>query len=52
MSASSIKDLSDQVGPIRPLRPDEIAAARRHAAAHAHDAEDLALLLDVMGVAM
>jgi hypothetical protein len=51
MTSDSLPSLSDRIGPLTPPTAAQINAARHHAAAHARDAADLALLLDVMGLA-
>lgn len=48
MSASSIRDMSDQLGIRQPNTPDETDAVRSLAAQHAHDDADRDLLLDAI----
>lgn len=50
MTSDQIRDMSDQVGPLRPLTAAEKDAARHHAADHARDAAELAMFLDEMGL--
>lgn len=44
------RDLSDQLGRIPMTTAADIAAARRTCAHYATDADDLALVLDVLGI--
>lgn len=41
---------SSDFGPIKPLSPAEIATARANVTAHAHDADDAALLCAALGL--
>lgn len=50
MNATSLGSLTEQVGQLTPNTPAERDAARTTITAHAHDADDLALLLAVVGL--
>lgn len=50
MNNTEPRDLSDQIGRVPRITPRQRDAARRATAAAAHDADDLRLLLDMLGI--
>jgi len=50
MNKTEMRDLSDAVGPITPLTPDQIHRARIAVAGHATNPDDARMLLAALGI--